>query len=110
MGYDASQQRMTWRLVVAEDFRFNHETDRPVAVEFEGGMVIVSLADGRTIGNPLDWHPWLRDASREQQSNYELRAFSVDWPDLDDGLDIEGMLRGVRPALDNTRMSAEVGS
>ncbi len=82
-----------------EDFHFNHATDRPVAVEIKDGLVSVTLADGRVIGNPLDWHPWLRDATPAQQARYDLRAFSVDWPDLDEGLDIEGMLRGIRPAL-----------
>src|SRR5574341_452300 len=91
-----------------EDFRFNHATDRPVRVTFRDGMVIVMLADGRTIGNPLDWHPWLRDATPTQQAHYELHAFSIDWPDLDEGLDIEGMLRGIRPVLPADEAPVEV--
>ncbi|MBN1966574.1 MAG: DUF2442 domain-containing protein [Anaerolineae bacterium] len=73
--------------------------DRPIAVEIRDGAVWVTLADGRVIGNPLDWHPWLADATPAQQANYELCPFSVDWPDLDEGLDIEGMLRGIRPRV-----------
>lgn len=78
---------------------FNPQTDRPVAVAIDHEMVWVTLADGRVIGNPLSWHPWLAEATPAQRANYELRAFSVDWPDLDEGLDIEGMLRGIRPRL-----------
>jgi hypothetical protein len=60
-------------------------------------LVSVTLADGRIISNPLDWHPWLANATLEQQASVEYHAFSVDWPDLDEGLDIQGMLQGIRP-------------
>lgn len=93
-----------------EDFYHNPESDRPVAVKIGSGMVSVRLADGRVIGNPLDWHPWLRDASAEQQANYDLTPFSVVWPELDEGLDIEGMLRGIRPALPSEPITARAGS
>ena len=69
--------------------------DRPIAVAFDDSNVWVELADGRWIGNPLTWHPWLATATPQQRANTDLRAFSVDWPDLDNGLDIEGMLRGI---------------
>ncbi len=67
----------------------------PVAVDFDEKMIWVTLADGRVIGNPLSWHPWLANATPEQRANMILRVYSVDWPDLDEGLDIEGMLRGI---------------
>ena len=41
------------------DFEYTYETDRPVAVAFDSGNVIVTLADGRRISNPLAWFPWL---------------------------------------------------
>ncbi|MCA0455004.1 MAG: DUF2442 domain-containing protein [Chloroflexi bacterium] len=73
------------------------EKDRPVSVSIGDGLVSVTLADGRIISNPLDWHPWLASATPQQQTNVEYHAFSVDWPDLDEGLDIQGMLQGIRP-------------
>ena len=88
------------------DFEHNPKTDRPAAVHIGSGMVWVTLADGRVIGNPLSWHPWLDHATPEQQANYELSAFSIDWPDLDEGLDIEGMLRGIKPRLKSPQKSA----
>jgi hypothetical protein len=91
------------------NFEYHYETDRPVAVAIREGDVIVTLADGRRISNPLDWHPWLAGATPEQQANVELNPFSVDWPDLDEGLDIEGMLRGMRPRLSQTATTAEAG-
>lgn len=78
------------------------EKDRPVNVAFTEDYVTVTLADGRRISNPLAWHPWLADATPEQRANIELSALSVDWPDLDEGLDIQGMLQGIRPVFPMT--------
>ncbi len=80
----------------------------PVAVDFDDKLVWVTLADGRVIGNPLSWHPWLENATPEQRANMTLRVYSVDWPDLDEGLDIEGMLRGIPSArVRQTEQDAE---
>jgi len=51
--------------------------DKPVTVEIENGKVYVTLADGRVIGNPLDWHPWLLQATPEQRANVRLYHLSV---------------------------------
>ncbi|MFN8448645.1 MAG: DUF2442 domain-containing protein [Anaerolineae bacterium] len=42
------------------------------AVEFQDEMVYLRLKDGRVIGNPLTWHPWLAAAAPEQRANVEL--------------------------------------
>lgn len=78
-------------------FAYDPAKDRPVAVEIQDGLVLVTLADGRVIGNPLSWHPWLANATPEQQARVELHHYSVDWTDLDEGLDIQGMLMGIHP-------------
>jgi uncharacterized membrane protein len=84
------------------NMEYDYEKDRPIAVEIRDGLVLITLADGRLIGNPLEWHPWLAQATPAQQANVVLRAFSVDWPDLDEGLDIQGMLMGIRPHIPQT--------
>lgn len=73
----------------------NH--NRVAAVEFKDDMVYLHLADGRSIGNPLAWHPWLLNATAEQRQNVELYEMSVYFPDLDDGLDVEEMMKGMPP-------------
>ncbi|MCC6613287.1 MAG: DUF2442 domain-containing protein [Anaerolineae bacterium] len=78
-------------------FDYDPTKDRPVAVSIHDDAVWVTLADGRVIGNPLEWHPWLAQATPEQQARYEMSAYSVDWDELDEGLDIQGMLMGIRP-------------
>jgi hypothetical protein len=87
---------------MSDPFAFNYETDRPTKVEIRDGKVWVTLADGRVIANPLAWHPWLAQATSAQQANVELHVFSVDWPELDEGLDIQGMLMGIRPRTPET--------
>ena len=61
--------------------------------------LIVSLSDGRRIATPLAWYPALLAASQEQRACYKLSPFGLHWPDLDEDLSIEGMLRG-EPACD----------
>jgi hypothetical protein len=73
------------------------EKDRPVALRIHDEMISVTLADGRIISNPLEWHPWLANATAEAQETVEFHAFSVDFPLLDEGLDVQGMLMGIRP-------------
>lgn len=68
-------------------------------IQFKEDHVYVVLGDGRIIGNPLAWHPWLLAATDEQRSQVELYTLSAYWPELDNGLDVEGMMKGRSPAL-----------
>jgi hypothetical protein len=70
---------------------------RPTAVDFTEEDVIVTLSDGTKVSNPLTWHGWLEQATAQQRQNFVLGRDSILWPDLDEGLDIEGMLRGIKP-------------
>jgi hypothetical protein len=69
----------------------------PVALSLTDSDIIVTLNDGTKITNPLDWFPWLRDASPEQKQGFRLYHSAIFWESLEDGLDIEGMLRGIKP-------------
>lgn len=73
--------------------------DQVVAVDFQDDTVYLRLADGRVIGNPLDWHTWLAQATPEQRTNVEMHELSVYFPDLDDGLDVDEMMKGMPPRL-----------
>ncbi len=68
-------------------------------ITIENGAVYLTLADGRIVGNPLDWYPWLAAATPEQQANVEMYTLSAYWPDLDDGIDVAEMLKGIPPRL-----------
>lgn len=76
-----------------------NKPDQVIEVNFRDDTVFIHLADGRVIGNPLAWHPWLMAASPEQRAHAELYEMSVHWPDLDDGLDVAEMMKGIPPRL-----------
>jgi hypothetical protein len=76
-----------------------------VSIEYHDDKVFLRLADGREIGNPLNWHPWLEKATQAQRDNVELYELSAYWPDLDDGLDVEEMMKGMPPRIAHQQMN-----
>jgi len=56
----------------------------------------VDLLDGRTITVPLAWYPRLLHATAEQRENWQVAGggFGIHWPDVDEDLSTEGLLRG----------------
>ena len=77
------------------------KTDERVSgVSFDADRLIVDLMDGRTIAVPLAWYPRLLEASPEQRSNWEIAGagFGIHWPQIDEDLSVEGLLRGAPAA------------
>ena len=66
-----------------------------LSVRCDDDMLHVQLSDGREISAPLEWFPLLRDASAEQRTNWRLigRGAGVHWPDIDEDISVEGLLR-----------------
>jgi Protein of unknown function (DUF2442) len=56
----------------------------------------VDLMDGRTISVPLVWYPRLFTGTAKQRSNWKgcAAGYGIHWPDLDEDLSTEGLLRG----------------
>lgn len=73
--------------------------DQVIGVKITGDTVYLMLDDGRVIGNPLSWHPWLAQATDEQRRNVELYELTAFWPDLDEGLDVTEMMKGEPPRI-----------
>lgn len=69
---------------------------RVLTVRVDDDRLTVDLMDGRTIAVPLAWYPRLMDASPEQRSHWELAGggHGIHWPDVDEDLSTEGLLRG----------------
>ena len=59
--------------------------------------IIAHLADGRVISVPLAWSWRLSEATPRQREHFRLigSGQGVHWPDIDEDLSVEGMLRGV---------------
>lgn len=70
--------------------------ERIAVVKITAGTLTVSLRDGRTISVPLAWYPRLLNATPEQRQNWEIAGggYGLHWPEIDEDLNTEGLLRG----------------
>ena len=70
--------------------------ERVKKVEISEDKLTVDLMDGRTISVPLAWYPRLINATPEQRNNLEIcgAGYGIHWPDIDEDLSTEGLLRG----------------
>lgn len=64
----------------------------------------VDLLDGRTISVPLTWYPRLLHATEAQRDNWQVAGggFGIHWPDIDEDLSTEGLLRGAPAPREST--------
>ncbi len=74
--------------------------ERVKDVRINGDTLSVDLMDGRTITVPLVWYPRLADATPAQLARWEIAGagYGIHWPDLDEDLSTEGLLRGTPAA------------
>jgi hypothetical protein len=79
--------------------------ERVRGVAFTEDTLSVDLADGRTIVVPLTWFPRLLNATVEQRSRWLISGagFGIHWPDVDEDLSVEGLLRGAPAAAEPAR-------
>jgi hypothetical protein len=69
---------------------------RAIAVTLDDDELTVELADGRRLSVPLSWYPRLLHATPAQRKNWRItgEGRGIHWPDLDEDLSVEGLLRG----------------
>ena len=67
------------------------------AVRVTDQALIVELTDGRVVSVPLKWYPRLAEGSAAERRLWELigPGVGVHWPDLDEDISVEGLLRGL---------------
>ena len=80
---------MTFSTVVTDE--------RVRGVEVTEDTLTVALMDGRCISVPLAWYPHLLHAEEAQRRNWQVAGggYGIYWPDIDEDLSVEGLLRGV---------------
>ena len=73
-----------------------HADERVRSVEFTEDSLVVGLMDGRVISVPLAWYPRLLHGTEAQRARWEVigAGYGVHWPELDEDLSTEGLLRG----------------
>jgi hypothetical protein len=72
----------------------NEPKIRSVSVTNE--TIVAHLADGRVVKVPIKWSWRLSNATRRQREHYRIigDGEGVHWPDVDEDISVEGMLRG----------------
>ena len=66
-------------------------------VRFTKDTLRVDLIDGRSIRAPLVWYPRLLHTTPQQRANWQRArgGYGIHWPDVDEDLSVEGLLRGL---------------
>src|SRR5487761_2770162 len=76
------------------------ELDVPPVADVRVGprRLYFHLTDGRTVSAPTDWFPRLAHGSVRERRNWEIvgAGFGVHWPELDEDISVENLLRGQR--------------
>ncbi len=67
---------------------------RAASATVDSGRLRVTLTDGRDVGIPTAWYPWLDSATPEQRSDFEIieDGLGIWWEQLEDGLSVPGLL------------------
>jgi hypothetical protein len=80
--------------------------ERVKNVHFTEDTLAVDLIDGRTIVVPLAWYPKLLEATPEQRQTWKVSGagYGIHWPEIDEDLSTEGLLRGAPAAPEPTRI------
>jgi hypothetical protein len=82
--------------------------ERVASVVFSDETLSVSLKDGRTITVPLTWYPRLLHATPQQRNHWKIAGggYGIHWPDIDEDLSTEGLLRGAPAAQSKPSISS----
>lgn len=69
---------------------------RVVNISVTEDTLSVDLEDGRTIAVPITWYPRLAYGTPQERANFQISSagYGVHWPDLDEDIGVEGLLRG----------------
>ena len=86
--------------------------ERVTEVTFTKDTFSVALRDGRTITVPLAWYPRLLEASAAARKNWQIAGggYGIHWPDIDEDLSTEGLLRGAPAPRPHQPEAAESNS
>ena len=70
--------------------------ERVTDVACTAEKLTVDLAHRRSISVPLAWYPRLLHATSQKRVNWEIpgAGYGIYWPDIDEDLSVEGLLRG----------------
>lgn len=72
------------------------QSTRVLDVRCDDAALTLDLMDGRTMSVPLAWYPRLLHATPAQRAVWQEAGagYGIHWPDIDEDLSTEGLLRG----------------
>ncbi len=76
------------------------ETATATHVKVTERALVVELRDGRSVSVPIEWYPRLAEGRPSERRHWELigPGIGIHWPDLDEDISVEGLLRGLPSA------------
>ncbi len=77
--------------------------DPPASARHHNSEIIVVMESGMEFSFPCAAYPRLAAATIEQRSNIELSPLGIHWPDIDEDLSINGLIRDHAQALTRRR-------
>ncbi|OQY00502.1 MAG: hypothetical protein B6I26_08005 [Desulfobacteraceae bacterium 4572_130] len=61
---------------------------------YENGHIIISMEKGVEIKFPISKNKQLINGTNQQLNNIEISPYGLHWPDLDEDLSFQGLLKG----------------
>lgn len=96
-------RRMSILIKAMQPLKYGYmiSVSRVMNVCIDDDRLTVDLMDGRSISVPVAWFPRLAAGTTEQRQNWELcgAGYGIHWPELDEDLSTEGLLRGAKGAI-----------
>jgi hypothetical protein len=73
---------------------------RVKSVSLDDERLTVELMDGRAVAVPLAWYPRLAGATASERAAWVIAGggYGIHWPQLDEDLSTDGLLRGAPAA------------
>jgi hypothetical protein len=68
--------------------------DSPRSAVFRDGQMVITLAGGHEIRFPVSENPRLAKGTDAQLNHVEISPFGIHWPELDEDLSVEGLVKG----------------
>ena len=65
-----------------------------MAAFYKDGLIVVQCGNGVEVKFPVAGNPRLSNGTPEQLNNIQVSPFGLHWPDLDEDLSLEGLLKG----------------
>ena len=68
--------------------------DEAVSADYASGKISIHFKSGHMLTFPIQGNPRLEGATDAELNNVELSPLGIHWPDLDEDLSFEGIMRG----------------